>query len=172
MWCYKSCYVLVYYGYGKYKMFKTPTSLRTWGLSLGSDPECVQKWACIVTAKWYIYIYICPNPQRTSKWRPFMRTSHLSKGPERTWKDLKGPERTWKDLKGPERTWKDLKGPERTWKDLKGPERTSHVNYMLSAGCWGRFCLTLKGQCTQDRIVSFKMIARNENTIEGLWQTE
>ena len=62
MWCYKSCYVLVYYGYGKYKMFKSPTSLRTWGLALGSDPECVQKWACIVTAKWYIYIYISADP--------------------------------------------------------------------------------------------------------------
>jgi len=35
------------------------------------------------------------------------------------------------------------------------------------------FLLDTEGSAhTQDRIVSFKMIARNENTIEELWQTE
>ena len=56
----------------------------------------------------------------------------------------------------------DLKGLERTWKDLKGPERT----HGFSAGCWGCFCLTLKGQHTQGRLIRaiwFKMIAWNEH---------
>ena len=39
------------------------------------------------------------------------------------------------------RFWSDLKGPERTWSDWKG---TFDVNHGLSAGCWGRFCLTLR----------------------------
>ena len=37
-----------------------------------------------------------------------------------------------------------LKRPERTWKDLKRLERTFDVNHGFSAGCWGRFCLTLR----------------------------
>ena len=126
------------------------------------DLQHVVHFFLIVSITYYIYIgmilmldiplYIYPNPQRTSKWRPFKRTSKWSKGPQRTSKDLRGPQGTSGDLRGP---------PMWTWDHLR-PFRLEIEGTMHKIIDWN-------DNDIQDRTISFKMIAWHENIIEDLY---